>query len=77
MHLQPRLPAPGAFQIVTHVDTQAAEPGGLQLDQIAVLEGAQTAVVGACGDDIPGSRGWIELIHSMTRGILWAISLVL
>src|SRR5262249_39551824 len=50
--VEPRLPAPRALQIVAHVYAQFPEPLRFQLDQIAVLEAAQSSMVGARGEKI-------------------------
>ena len=75
--LQPRLARPSALQIVADLYVQPAQRLGFELDQVAVLERVQAAVIGAQASTSPGSSGWIELTHSMQRGILCAMSLVL
>src|ERR671925_464865 len=45
--LQPRLPCPRALEIVADLHAQAAERLGFQLNEIAILEGVQAAVVGS------------------------------
>ena len=52
--VEPRLPGPGALQVIAHVQTQPAQPVRLQLDLIPVLEGAEPPVVGARGEDVTG-----------------------
>src|SRR5262245_51589493 len=43
--VQPGLARPGALEIVAHVEAQATQSLGLQLDAVAVLERAQATVV--------------------------------
>src|SRR5262245_29197633 len=50
--VQPRLPRPGALEIVAHVKAQPTQPLGLQLDPVAVLEPAQATMVGAGSQDV-------------------------
>jgi len=38
--LEPRVARPGALQIVAYLEAQAAEPGGFQFDEIAILKAA-------------------------------------
>src|SRR5690349_6501014 len=50
--LQPSLASPSPFQIVTYLDVQATQRFGFELDQIAVLERIQTAMIGSTGEHI-------------------------
>ena len=59
------------------MEAQPAQPLCLDLDQIPVLEGAQAAVIRPRGDDITRLQGVNRGDPLETRGILWAMSLVL
>src|SRR5688572_25167136 len=43
---------PGAFQLVAHVHAQAPQALGFELDEIAVLQGAQPAVIRSGGEHV-------------------------
>src|SRR5205807_4369528 len=55
--VEPGLPAPGPLEVVPDVEAQPAEPIGLDLDAIAVLEAAEPAMVRAGRDDVAGVEG--------------------
>src|SRR5438128_4627984 len=55
--LEPSFPGPRTLQVVSHVQAQPAQPLRLQLDQVALLEGAEPAVVRSGGKDIAGLQG--------------------
>src|SRR5215471_11316420 len=57
VHVEPRLPSPCALEPVAHVDAEPAEAFGLELDDVAVLEGAQAAVVGSGRHHVAGLEG--------------------
>src|SRR5262249_44236161 len=48
------LPRPGALEVVPHVEAQPPQPLRLQLDEVAVLEAAEPAVVGPRGEHVAG-----------------------
>src|SRR5262249_1968114 len=52
--VEPRLASPRPLEVVPHAEAQPAEPLGLDLDAVAVLEAAEPAVVGAGRDDVAG-----------------------
>src|SRR3990172_3860290 len=52
LSLQASLARPGALQVITHPIDQLAEAIDLHLDEVAVLERPQPAVVRAAGDHI-------------------------
>src|SRR5256885_13106613 len=52
--IQARLPAPGALEVVADVEAEPAQPFGLDLDPVAVLESAEAAMVRAGRDDVAG-----------------------
>src|SRR5947208_3607464 len=45
---------PGALQVVLHADVESTESIGLQLDHVAVHEGAEPAMIRAERDDVAG-----------------------
>ena len=51
--LQPRLARPSALERVLDVNPQATEPISLQVDDVLVVEGIETAVVGAGRQNVP------------------------
>src|SRR5688572_4554004 len=55
--IESRLAAPGALQLVAHVEAQPAESLGLDLDFVSVLESVQAAMVGAGGEDVARFHG--------------------
>ena len=52
--VEPRFPAPGALELVAHVEAQLAEPFDFQLDHVAVHERVQAAVIGAGRQNVAG-----------------------
>src|SRR5262249_13755559 len=52
--LEPCLPCPRALEAIAHAEAEPAQAVRLQLDLVAVLEGAEPPVVGAGGEDVAG-----------------------
>src|SRR5215470_10845801 len=55
--VESRLPRPRALEVIPHVEAQAAQAVGLDLDPVAVLEAAQPTVVGAGREDVARLEG--------------------
>src|SRR5439155_2349108 len=50
--VEPRLPPPGALEVVAHAHAEPTHPLDLELDEVAVLERREPAVVGAAGEHV-------------------------